>query len=354
MSTCENHFKKILLLLAFLTTSLILSPVSFASEEADATSFTYNVVFPDNQMKKDIGYYHLKMSPSQEQTLQIELSNPGKEKTTVDISINGAKTNSNGVIEYGENNIRNDKSLKYEFKDVVTAPDKVTLNPGESKQVDIKIKMPETSYDGVLAGGIQLIQEGQADSKENKGAMVINEYAYVIGMLLQETDKEVKPALEFNQVRVGQSNYKNSVYIDYSNKEAQFVNNMTTEVQISKKGENLVKYEHKQSAMRMAPNSFIAFSVSMNGERMEAGDYTAHILVTADDGIKEEWTKDFTITKDEADKFNERDVGLVQEKGFDWKLITLIVVIFFVLVAGISYWVASTRKKKTTKKKKRR
>ena len=141
-------------------------------------------------------------------------------------------------------------------------------------------------------------------------------------MLLQETDKEVKPALEFNQVRVGQSNYKNSVYIDYSNKEAQFVNNMTTEVQISKKGENLVKYEHKQSAMRMAPNSFIAFPVSMNGERMEAGDYTAHILVTADDGIKEEWTKDFTITKDEADKFNERDVGLVQEKGFDWKLIT--------------------------------
>ncbi|MHC5228870.1 WxL protein host-binding domain-containing protein [Enterococcus sp. LJL99] len=58
----------------------------------------------------------------------------------------------------------------------------------------------------------------------------------------------------------------------------------------------------------------MTFPVSMQGESMVSGEYTAKILVKGDNGINENWIEDFTITKEEADKYNERDIGLYEEK----------------------------------------
>lgn len=350
MTKNKKYLKFIIISGLFLLLNIMGSLTVTADEKAGPGSFSYKVIFPENQMEKDVGYYHLKMEPGKEQTVQIQFSNPSNKKTAIGVSVNSAVTNSNGVIEYGDSKIKKDKSLKFNLKDIVSAPKKIELNPGETKKLDVKIKMPETSFDGVIAGGIQLIQEGQ-DNVENKGgSMVLNEYAYVTAMLLQETEKKITPKLSLNSVKAGQANFKNMVYINYSNTEPTFVDNMTTEVQINKKGDNAVAYERKQSKMRMAPNTFISFPVAMNGEQMTPGDYTAKILVTADGGIREEWTKDFKITKEEADKFNERDVGLTQDKGINWKLIAMIVVGFFVVVLIIVLIMMQIRKNKSKKK----
>lgn len=343
---------RLIIFLGLLLLSTISNVTVNADEKASPSSFGYKVIFPENQMEENVGYYHLKMEPGKEQTVQMQFTNPANKKTTIGVSVNSAVTNSNGVIEYGENSIKKDKSLKFNLKDIVSAPKKIELNPGETKNLELKIKMPETSFDGVIAGGIQLIQEGQ-DNVENKGgSMVLNEYAYVTAMLLQETDKKVTPKLALNSVKAGQANFKNMVYVNYSNTESTFVDNMTTEVQISEKGNSTVAFERKQAKMRMAPNTSISFPVTMNGEKMKAGDYTAKILVTADGGIREEWTKDFKITKEEADKFNERDVGLTQDKGINWKLIAIIVVVFFGLVLIIVLALMKIKKKKKNNQKK--
>lgn len=152
--------------------------------------FQYKVVFPENQVSSEIGYYHLIMKSGQEQVVNIEFTNPGKEKTAIGISLNSAKTNSNGVIEYGDTKIKNDKSLKFDFKKVVSTPERIELKPGETKKLDVSIKMPETSFDGVIVGGIQLIQEDQNNVEDMGGSMVLNEYAYTIGMVLQESEKK--------------------------------------------------------------------------------------------------------------------------------------------------------------------
>ncbi|MGX7024194.1 DUF916 and DUF3324 domain-containing protein [Vagococcus hydrophili] len=352
MKTNNKKIRIILVMILWLC-----SVVGFNQVQADEThnenSFKYKVIFPDNQMEENIGYYHLKMKPDQEQIVQIEMTNPGTKKTAVGISLNGTKTNANGVIEYGDTSIKNDTSVKFDFTDIVSAPKKVELNPGETKTLEIKIKMPKTSFNGVVTGGVQMIQEGQNKVENKGGSMVLNEYAYVVGMVLQESDEKVTPKLKLNSVKAGQSNYKNMVYVNYSNIEAAYVDNMTTEVQITKKGSDAVIYERKQAKMRMAPNSFISFPVGMNGEKMEPGDYTATILVTADNGIKEKWTKDFKISKDEADKFNERDVGLEQNKGINWLFIGLIVVGFFAVVLIVVMIMTISRKNKQKKAKKK-
>lgn len=319
------------------------------SDVAGATGFTYSITFPDNQIKKDLGYFKLQMNPGQNQQISIALSNPGTEKVTIDVKSNGAKTNQNGVIEYGESSIENDPSLQFDFNDIVTGPESIELAPGETKNLDLTIKMPETGFDGVIAGGIQLMRADQNGTTSNEGgSKIINQYAYVVGVVLQESENQLKPDLELNSVKAGQSNYRNAIFINFSNVIAAYLDDMTVEVQITAKGKDTVLYDRKQTAMRMAPNSFIDFPVSMNGERMVAGDYVANILVTAGDQ-KWSWTEDFKISDQDANKFNERDVGLVQEKGLDWKLILLIVAAVLAIIILIFVIIMILRKKKQQK-----
>ncbi|MBO0470470.1 DUF916 and DUF3324 domain-containing protein [Enterococcus sp. DIV0242_7C1] len=334
--------------------------VSVSADEensAGATGFTYSIIFPDNQIDKELGYYKLKMTPGQQQQLSIMLSNPSAEKVTIDVQVNGAKTNQNGVIEYGESAIKNDPSLKFNFIDLVEGPKSVELAPGETKSLDLTIKMPETEYDGVVAGGIQLMRAGQDATTNSGGSKIINQYAYVIGVLLQENDTVIHPDLSLNSVKAGQNNYRNAIFINYSNIKAAYLNDMTAEVQITEKGKETVLYERKQTAMRMAPNSFIDFPVSMNGERMIPGDYEADILIASGDK-KWAWKQAFKITDEDANKFNERDVGLVQEKSLDWKLILLLVAAFlvgiFLLFLVVHFFRKSKNKKNATNKKTRK
>ncbi|MDA9471590.1 DUF916 and DUF3324 domain-containing protein [Enterococcus sp. 5H] len=344
-----------LLPILIVTIGIFLSPLTSHAEGeensdvAGATGFTYSITFPDNQIQKDLGYFKLQMNPGQNQQISIALSNPGTEKVTIDVKLNGAKTNQNGVIEYGESTIENDPSLQFDFTDVVTGPESVELAPGETKNLDLTIQMPETGFDGVLAGGIQLMRADQNGTTSNEGgSKIINQYAYVVGVVLQESENPLTPDLELNSVKAGQSNYRNAIFVNFSNVIAAYLDDMTVEVQITAKGKDTVLYDRKQTAMRMAPNSFIDFPVSMNGERMVAGDYVANILVTSGDK-KWAWTEDFKISDEDANKFNERDVGLVQEKGLDWKLILLIVAGVLAIIIIIFIIIMILRKNKQKK-----
>ncbi|GGC90812.1 DUF916 and DUF3324 domain-containing protein [Enterococcus wangshanyuanii] len=320
-----------------------------ADDVAGATGFTYSLNFPENQMEDNIGYYKLKMNKGQEQTITLTLSNPSAEKITVNIGLNGAVTNQNGVIEYGDSEIENDASLQFDFEDIVSGPETVDLAAGETKTVEIKIKMPETGTKGVIAGGIQLMKADQDGNVSNEGgSRIINQYAYIIGLLLQESDQDLTPDLKLNKVFAGQNNYRNAIFVDFSNVIPAFLNDMTVETQINAKGNEAVLYERKQTAMRMAPNSFIQFPISMNGESMVSGTYIANILVTSGDQ-KWAWKEEFEITQEDADKFNERDVGLVQEKGFNWQLIVMIVGAVLAL-GGVVYGLIVFLRKKQQKK----
>lgn len=303
-------------------------------QESAATGFTYESIKPDNQ-HSNAGYFDLRMKPGQVQTVQIKLKNPSSEEITINVALNGAKTNMNGVLEYGPTAIENDASLKYDFADIVKGPESVTIPPNSEKNLDLTITMPEVSYDGLIAGGIQLQQETK-NEEQSSGTGIINKYAYVIAMLLTENDTKVTPELKLNRVYPELNNFRNTIFVNFSNITATYVNDMATEIQIMEKDNDKVLYETKKTGMRMAPNSLIDFPVSMEGDRMVAGDYRAKIVVTSGEQ-KWEWEENFTITDEDADKFNNQDVDLTNESGFNWVLIGS--VIGAVLAAAIIIFV---------------
>ncbi|MEI5990813.1 DUF916 and DUF3324 domain-containing protein [Enterococcus crotali] len=318
--------------------------------------FTYKVNQPENQINPEVGYFDLRMTPGAKQTVEIELSNAAESPKDIVVSLNGAKTNNNGVIEYGPSELDIDKSLKYNFVDIVKAPETVTIPAKSTIPVKIDISMPAVSYDGVISGGIQLKEKVNEEAKK-KLTGVVNEYAFMIGMLLTETDTEVKPNLELNKVYAGLSNYRNSIFVNLSNVEAAYLDDLTLEVQIMEKAADTVLYETKKADMRVAPNSLLDFPVAMNGEKMVPGDYRAKIVASSGDK-KWNWDQEFTITDEEADKYNGQDVELVQEEGINWLLVALgvggalvFIVVIFVIVRVVGKRKAVKAKEERRKKK---
>ncbi|MFD1902641.1 DUF916 domain-containing protein [Enterococcus termitis] len=146
----------IYIVLAFIIT-LSTSLVSLAEENKGAAGgFSYEVIQPENQQNKDVGYYDLRVTPGQEQIVQMKLMNSSEKEIKISVNLNGAKTNGNGVIEYSPNELKRDESLINDFVDIATAPKEVTLAPKSEQLLDIVLKIPKTPFKGVISGGIEL------------------------------------------------------------------------------------------------------------------------------------------------------------------------------------------------------
>lgn len=127
-------------------------------------NFSVNTVIPENQIDKSKTYFNLKMNSDQQQDITVTLKNDTKKDITIAVGVNTAKTNSNGVVEYGKSSIKNDSSLKYAISDIVKGPSSVTIPANSSKNVVFHITMPKKSFDGILLGGLTF-QQKSSESK---------------------------------------------------------------------------------------------------------------------------------------------------------------------------------------------
>ncbi|MHC5372290.1 DUF916 and DUF3324 domain-containing protein [Enterococcus sp. LJL120] len=340
-------------ILGFLTVVFSLPLATVASEsEVNGPSLGIEPVYPDNQTDTRLSYFDLMMTPNQQQTISIQVTNGSSESVTVDLAYNGAKTSSQGNIQYGTTNIENDPSLQYDFVNLITGPETLEIPGNSTVSLDLALQMPEVAYDGVIAGGVTLTPStSEATASSGSGGVVNNRYSYSISVLLRENMTELQPDLQFNRAYAEQQNFRNTIFVSLSNVIATYTNNLTIDAQISEQGSETILWESRKTAMRMAPNSSIAFPISMNGERMVAGMYTAHVKAYAGD-LSWEWTEDFEITEDEADRFNALDVGLSQDRGLDWRLVAAIVggVLAVILLAVLV--IRQIRKNKKASKRK--
>lgn len=292
--------------------------------------FSYTIIAPENQQNKNLGYYDLKMEKNQQQTVQLQLNNTSTKVMTVEIRLNSAKTNNNGVIEYGLNHLEKDPSLKYDFAEIVKGPKKETIPANTSKVIDLNIAMPSTPVEGYIAGGIQLEPTFRdVENTNQKNKVIENRFAFLIGMLLSETEmKSIKPEVKLNKVYPGLADNERNLFVSLSNSRSVFLENMSVDVSIRKNGKEASLFDVHKEDMRMAPNSLMNFPVPLENKRLVKGDYIAQIHITADSGMKWSWSEEFTISESDVALLNAQ---IIQEP----KKTPQIIVQLFIL-AGIS------------------
>lgn len=285
--------------------------------------FSVETEIPENQIDKTKTYFDLMMKPDQEQILKVRAANSTDENLVIDVSVKSATTNSNGVIEYGESLTALDKSAPADLSEIIQLKD-----GGES------VELPAKS---------EKVDETKDKQKENTNGLAIeNRYAYTVAVLLRENETVVQPELSLEKVEPTQRNARSVISATLLNHEAAYLQSMKVTANVKNKKTNNVILEKEQEDMQMAPNSIFNFPIPYEENEMEAGTYVLAMTVEGS-GKKWQFTKEFTISKEEAKTFNEKDVTV---KKTESKLIYLLIGLLILLLIICLFIILRLKKQK--------
>ena len=285
--------------------------------------FSVETEIPENQIDKTKTYFDLMMKPDQEQILKVRAANSTGENLVIDVSVKSATTNSNGVIEYGESLTALDKSAPADLSEIIQLKD-----GGES------VELPAKS---------EKVDETKDKQKENTNGLAIeNRYAYTVAVLLRENETVVQPELSLEKVEPTQRNARSVISATLLNHEAAYLQSMKVTANVKNKKTNNVILEKEQEDMQMALNSIFNFPIPYEENEMEAGTYVLAMTVEGS-GKKWQFTKEFTISKEEAKTFNEKDVTV---KKTESKLIYLLIGLLLLLLIICLFIILRLKKQK--------
>ncbi|WP_157456680.1 DUF916 and DUF3324 domain-containing protein [Carnobacterium maltaromaticum] len=320
---------------------------------SNAPSFSVTPILPDNQQGGIKSYFNLRMMPSQEQTIEVELVNAGEKAVEVMIENVTAQSNQNGIIDYSKSSERLDKSLFILFPEISNVEKSVTLSPKEKKVIPINIKLPDLKFDGVVLGGLNFSEKVEGNEEESQ--QIGNRFSYSIAVMISQTDARVVPELDLLDVKAEQENYRNVITARVQNNQAVIVEEMNVDGEIFKEGYEEPVFTRKASGLKMAPNSFLPFNFDTNNQALQAGDYRLKMTAKIGD---ETWTWDekFRIDNKTANALNESAVGIEQNDYslYFWIAGVLLLLILFFSALIFRYKKEQKRKKELEKKRRQR
>jgi len=338
----KKHSKKTnkyFTLLSALLLAMLISVVSYASSGKDTNDVGFHVSahIPDNQINTSLSYFDLHMEPSQEQSLAVSIVNTGSKQITVEVSAISASTNQNGIIDYRTRDIR-DKTLRYPFSELAEVDNPtITIPAHEIKTAYINLTMPDEEYDGVILGGIVLAQKTDMDDYKNSssqgGSAIINQYAYIVGVKLSETDIIVPPAFELENVAVDTVDYRPALVHYLRNTEAAIVKDMDVSVNITGPDSDKLFFEDHW-VIDMAPNSLIHLPAFIDNLALKPGTYNSQMILKTV-GVDTILNYNFTISRDQVRLVNNSIIKEPDSSHF-WiwiiVLLLIIIVILFILL----------------------
>jgi len=338
-----TSFVIILLFFVFTTSSEVL-----AQEEKNPAGFLYSISFPENQAEGNNKYFDLLVKPNEKQEININVQNTSNEDITVLVNLNNATTNKRGVLEYGQSDIDDDKSLKYPFTSIASSNKEISLKKNESKDLAITLDIPPEEFSGIILGGIELTKKAPSNDTSN------NIYQHIIAVLLKENDNEVKPQLQFNSISavgyIENSTYNNTVMVNFSNISPVIIEDMVIEIQVNEKTNPNLVYQVNKEHMKMAPNSNITIPISMQNDTVHSGEYESVIKITNASGINEKWKENFEISDTTAKELNQQVAYYQNQAKSSFPILKLIIVLIVVLLGCIIFYTKFFKTKHSKKK----
>lgn len=343
----------------------IVAFILFLTPNADASQLNFSAtpVIPEKiQVDKTKTYYDLKLEEGSKEELSVVLKNHTKKDVTVETSLNRATTNINGIVEYGKNSSKADDSLPYDIEKIATVKTpEVTVKPNEEKTVIIEVNMPKEKFEGVLASGLTFKEKNTSEDKkdEEQGLSIKNEYAYVVALLLHGDvpQKEIKSELQLGDVKADQVNVRNVITANLKNVKPKYVNKMVIDADIYKKGSTEKLYSLKKENLQMAPNSNFNYAIPLDGNKLKAGTYLLKMKVNSSSG-EWEFEKEFNVTREEAKKYNEKDVTIKEDYTMYYVIggiaLLILIQIVVMIVVKKSKKKNNGKRKKTSRKKSRK
>lgn len=350
----NQFFLSIISIAIGLLTLFSYQQVSFASE----FNFAVTTHLPDNQVDKSHSYFDLKVDPGSEQTVTISLRNDTSKDVIVDAQVARASTGMSGTVQYSSTDVKDinsvmDKSFNNDIVKAVSIPKEITIPKKSTVDVPVEVKAPAAAFKGIMAGGITFTQTNLKDSQPSTGGTTIqNKYSYTVGVVLRNTLTAVTPDLKLGDVSVDQFNYRTAIIAPVHNITSTYINHVAVQGAITKRGSSHQLYrvnitvDKNHLGKQIAPNSIYRLPFYLGGDKLKGGKYTLDLTMISR-GHKWHFKQNFTILDSKAKDLNKTDVDTMR---IDWKLITGILILIFVVIVILLYIIKKYRGKSDEKK----
>lgn len=297
------------LVMALTTTPLYAENAQKDSSEAD---FTIEAIENKEQLNKEVSYFHLPIDKNySDNPLQIEVRNNGDIDQEFKISFYMAKTNTNGLITYGEKAYGPNTSLVYNIEDFVKINRPVRIIKAHSSEVvDIQLDTSKIEkVNGILMGAFKVEKTNTKEIANGIGSI----FTYQLGLILTDDESgELIPSTEIDysgyelNVEVGRKVLR--YYID------NYEPNMTEKIKVvaslvSKKNDKIV-LEKTMPDVVIAPNGTFSNYLDWNKYDVKPGEYVLEINA---EGTASEysWEDSVIITEDKAKEMNEESLNKI-------------------------------------------
>ncbi|WP_413627614.1 DUF3324 domain-containing protein [Fructilactobacillus vespulae] len=285
--------------------------------------------------------FKLAATDKMEQTVAVKVTNPSQKQVKVKTSLNKATTSPTAEVIYNQNGEKSAVKSLFKTNDLFTlanpADGEFELNPGESKDIQVKIKTPETatytSFSGEILAGINF---NEPDEKNDDVSVP----------LAIKKGKGTDPNIRMGKIETASKYDTNIINALVSNTHPSLLKNTDFKADIVKKGTNDVVASFTRTNGEIAPNSKFNFGIPWNTKRVIPGVYTIKLKINSSDpqfGSKgRTWffEKDFIVTVFDAVKAN-----LAVTHSIPW-LFMLIVIVLLAVFSSLIYGFIKIRKAK--------
>ncbi|EIQ7138621.1 DUF916 and DUF3324 domain-containing protein [Enterococcus faecalis] len=309
------------------------------SSVTQANSYSVSPGFGTTQKKETTSFYDMRLQPNQTDTFQVTITNQAKQPQAFQVMVNTATTNRNGIVDYTKTDFSKDPSMTLAIKDLITIDQpKVTIPANHSQTVTFHVTMPDQPLTGILLGGVVVrpVQE------KKQGTGIQNVFMHTLAIRVDQTDAPVPTKLIGGDVTIGQDNLHNQVSMALRNPEPKLLTQLDGTFTVTKKGQSKALAKKTSKNLSIAPNSAFSLPVALD-QNFKAGDYTYTIQLKNANG---EWkfSKDFTIKRSEAKKYNQTSVDQAKSPWKQWALYGGLVFLVLIL-CGLFYYLGKKKKK---------
>ncbi|WP_409022199.1 DUF916 and DUF3324 domain-containing protein [Dellaglioa sp. P0083] len=334
----------------FLFSILFLFGVGIKQVNASQVDFSVQPMTSDYQLDKKKTYFDLKAAPGTKTQLKIKVANLIDRSLTFKVLIRDATTNYNGVVEYAESQSKVLSQQPFSVVKAVTVnQNRITVPAKSEKIVTLDVALPNTTFAGVVAGGISVIEDNDAQSQtKSERAVIDNRYLYTTAVIFHGEQPVTSAQVKLKTVDITQINARNVIAARFENQSAMFLNKVQINTQVRRLGSSKVLYRASNKDMQIAPTSAVTFPIPLAaGELLKSGTYELSAEMISKN---QAWyfKQKFMVSGSKARILNEKDITIDQTNYWIyWILLLFLLIIVNVFVI---LWINRRLKRKYQQK----
>ena len=242
------------------------------------TSFTVRPILPENQERQESTFFDLRMEPGQEQLLYVEVTNHTHEAIEVTTKVFTATTNRNGFAEYQLSPEIPDSTLPFLMEDIIEVPASIEIPPYGVAYIPVQINMPGTSYNGVLAAGLEM---KRAPKEEEGTGGIRNIYSFLTVVLLHQGEA-VSPQIISHGTEIEFTGREGIFSTNFQNIAGAFTRGLEVQTVITNRQTKEVIFESREEGLQMVPHSNFSYQIKVGEEEFSEGIYILDYVLKSD------------------------------------------------------------------------